>query len=41
VEQCYENGRYDSLDYRIPPEPPLDPPDAAWADELLRAAGRR
>jgi hypothetical protein len=41
VDQCYENGRYDSLDYSVPPEPPLDPPDAAWADELLRAAGRR
>jgi hypothetical protein len=41
IEQCYENGRYDSLDYRVPPEPPLDPDDAAWADELLRAAGRR
>jgi hypothetical protein len=41
VEQCYENGRYDSLDYRVSPEPPLDADDAAWADELLRAAGRR
>lgn len=41
IEQCYENGRYDDLDYRREPDPPLDPADAAWADELLRKAGRR
>ena len=41
VDQCYHNGRYDDLDYRSPPNPPLDPPEAAWADELLRTAGLR
>ena len=41
VETCYRNGRYDMLDYRAEPMPPLLPADAAWADELLRTAGRR
>ena len=42
IELCYARGRYHArLDYRAEPEPPLSPPDAAWADELLRAAGRR
>jgi hypothetical protein len=37
IEQCYKNGGYDEdLDYREPLDPPLDPNDAAWADELLR-----
>lgn len=29
------------IDYRRLPDPPLDPEDAAWADELLKAAGKR
>ncbi len=41
VDQCYQNGRYDSLDYRAAPDPPLDPLDAVWADELLRSRGLR
>jgi hypothetical protein len=41
VDLCYENGRYDDTDYRVEPHPPLDPADAAWADEHLRAQGRR
>jgi hypothetical protein len=41
IERCYENGRYDDLDYTRPPEPPLDPDAAAWADALLREAGKR
>jgi hypothetical protein len=41
IEQCYENGRYDDIDYRREPDPPLDPADATWADELLRKAGKR
>lgn len=42
VERAYANGRYDRrLTYAGPPDPPLDAEDAAWADELLRAAGRR
>jgi hypothetical protein len=41
IEQCYVNARYDDLDYRGDPQPPLDPDDAAWADVLLRSAGKR
>jgi hypothetical protein len=41
VAQAYRHGRYDDIDYTVPPVPPLDVEDAAWADELLRAAGKR
>ena len=41
VEQAYRNGRYELTDYRQDPDPPLDPADAAWADEILRARGLR
>ena len=42
IEQAYRNGRYArTIDYRKPLDPPLDDADAAWADELLRTAGRR
>ncbi|HVA45786.1 MAG TPA: DUF4058 family protein [Pirellulales bacterium] len=41
VDQCYANGRYDSLDYSAGPEPPFDEADAAWANDLLKSAGRR
>jgi hypothetical protein len=41
VDRAYEKGRYDRIDYRKPCVPPLEGEDAAWADELLRAAGKR
>lgn len=41
IEQAYRNGRYDDLDYKMEPSPPLDVTDAAWADELLRSKGLR
>jgi hypothetical protein len=41
IDQCYANGGYDDIDYKLPPDPPLEQPDAAWVDELLRKAGRR
>ncbi|MBI4614712.1 MAG: DUF4058 family protein [Planctomycetes bacterium] len=41
VDRCYEDGDYGDLDYRAQPVPPFAPEDAAWADELLRAARRR
>lgn len=41
IERAYANGAYDDIDYAQPPVPPLDEADAAWADELLRAAKRR
>jgi hypothetical protein len=41
IERCYENGRYDDIDYTVDLEPPLEPEDALWADELLRKNGKR
>jgi hypothetical protein len=41
VDAAYENGGYDDIDYRAEPDPPLDPADAAWAEELLRSKGLR
>ena len=41
IDQCYEEGRYDDIDYREDPEPPLAPDDAQWADALLREKGLR
>ena len=37
VDRAYRNGRYArTLDYADPPDPPLDPDDAAWAAGLER-----
>jgi hypothetical protein len=42
VERAYSNGRYEQrIDYRQPCDPPLDGDDAAWADQLLKSAGKR
>jgi hypothetical protein len=41
IDQCYRNGRYDDIDYAQPAIPPLAADDAAWADALLKAAGKR
>lgn len=41
IAETYLNGGYDDTDYRPEPVPALDPADAAWADKLLRAAGKR
>lgn len=41
LDQCYHNGRYDDIDYTKPPVPPLSVDDTAWADALLKAAGKR
>jgi hypothetical protein len=41
IAQVYRHGRYDDIDYTLAPVPPLEPEDATWADELLRAAGKR
>ena len=35
----FSEGQYHRRVYGAPPSPPLDPPDAAWAAELLTAAG--
>lgn len=41
IERAYVAGGHDDIDYRRPPEPPLEGEDAAWADSLLKVAGRR
>jgi len=41
LEQCYRPGRYDRLNYREGATPALSEADRAWADDLLKAAGKR
>jgi hypothetical protein len=42
LADIYTRAHYDlRLDYRQPPEPPLPPLDAAWADALLHTQGLR
>ena len=42
LDQAYQDGRYArTIDYARDAEPPLEPASAAWADELLRKAGKR
>ncbi|CAN5723823.1 DUF4058 family protein [soil metagenome] len=41
IDQSYANGGYDDIDYKVAPDLPLDPDDAAWADALLREKGLR
>jgi Protein of unknown function (DUF4058) len=42
IDQCYRNGRYAAtINYSVEPDPRLDAEDAKWADEVLRAAGKR
>jgi hypothetical protein len=39
IDQVYENGGYETIDYSHTPLPPLDPENAAWAEQWLRARG--
>jgi hypothetical protein len=41
IDQTYQNGGYDDIDYAQPARPPLEGEHAAWADDLLRRAGKR
>ena len=41
IDRAYAAGAYDRTDYAKPARPPLRGEDAAWADALLREAGRR
>jgi len=41
VELAYDRGRYGSLDYSRLLNPPLIFQEAAWVDDLLRAASKR
>lgn len=41
VDLDYEEGRHDDIDYSVATMPPLTGEDEAWADQLLRDAGKR
>lgn len=42
VASAYEASRFDrTIDYRQPCTPPLEGDDAAWADDVLKGAGKR
>jgi len=41
LDACYQDGRYERLDYRAEPVPRLGEADAQWADGLLRERGLR
>lgn len=41
LDQVYENGLYDTIDYTCPLENELMPQDEAWVDELLKNAKKR
>lgn len=40
LDQAWSAGRYDDIDYSQPPEPPLYGAHAAWATEMIAAAGK-
>jgi hypothetical protein len=41
IGQTYEAGRYDDIDYKAEPVPPLGTEDARWAEQLLKQKGLR
>lgn len=41
IDEAYETGGYDDIDYSQDPIPPFLPEELAWADKLLREQGRR
>jgi len=42
LNSAYDNGRYERrIDYKVDVIPPLEGEDAKWADQMLRAAGKR
>jgi hypothetical protein len=42
LDECYDLGNFETrIDYSIPPEPPLNEQDSAWADALLQEKGLR
>jgi hypothetical protein len=41
VDQAYEEGRYDDIDYSQSPVPPLGDEDAKWAQEQLNSGQRK
>jgi hypothetical protein len=36
IDLVYSRGRYDDIDYSRPVDPPLDPSDATWVEEITR-----
>ena len=41
IDDCYRDGRYHRIDYRVEPVPRLGEDDAGWMDQLLREKGLR
>jgi hypothetical protein len=41
IDDCYQDGRYDRIDYQVDPQPPFDAQHTAWIDTRLREQGRR
>jgi len=42
IERVYLDGKYGrTIDHKKDPDPKLTGEDATWADELLKAAGKR
>ena len=41
IDRVYTAGGHDDIDYAKPANPPLEGEDAQWADEVLKAAGKR
>ena len=41
IDACYQDGRYDRIDYRVEPVPRLGEEDTRWIDQLLRGKGLR
>jgi hypothetical protein len=41
VDQSYQDGGYEDIDYKSDPVPPLSAADEKWADALLRKTGLR
>ena len=36
IQQCYEEGAFDTIDYSAPPEPPLEGREASWARNCIK-----
>jgi hypothetical protein len=41
IDDCYRDGRYQRINYRVEPVPLFGEEDAAWLDQLLRENGVR
>lgn len=41
IDQCHQRGRYHMLNYRLDLEPPLDPEESTWLNQVLKEHGFR